>query len=420
MVKYLKSNFFFKSIYYFFSFLLLIFFFLIQKIILIRVGYFYKDKIGHLIGNSQIYLYKKKQKKKYKFRKNSLIEIDLWVGENKSFYPVIENFYKKKFILFPQILLLGVHNLAFKYSFFKKFLISEHDWGMDFYNLTYKNKIENIINKKECEYAEKQLEKISIYPKDKIVCFINRNNFFNKKIINNTRLVKINEFRNSNFEDYLPAAKYLAKKGYKIIRMGSHDKRFKSKYVVNYTSSKINNLLIDIFLLKKADFIVTSGTGIDLIASHFFKKSICCVNLVPYMNIQNFRFSPKGVFLTKKLIKNKRFLSLKEIVKDDFFCQGNQYNYDRSGIKILDNSKKEILECVKEFYKIKNNNYIHKKKELLLHQKFYKILNKELKKSESYKDLLLSNKNLKLSLKQKPLANFSSYFLKNNPWFLNE
>ncbi len=313
-----------------------------------------------------------------------------------------------------------MHNLALKYPFFKKFLISEHDWGMDFYNLTYKNKTENVISKKQCEYAEKQLEKISIYPKDKIVCFINRNNFYNKKKSNNKRLIKINEFRNSNFEDYLPAAKYLSKKGYKIIRMGSHDKRFKNKYVVNYTSSKINSFIIDIFLLKKADFIVTSGTGIDLIASHFFKKSICCVNLVPYMNIQNFRFSPKGVFLTKKLIKNKKFLSLKEIIKNDFFCEGNSEIYNRSRIKILNNSKKEILECVKEFYKIRYNTYSYKKKHLLLHQKFYKILNKELKKSESYENLLRSNKNLKLSLKQKPKAKFSSYFLKNNPWFLKE
>jgi len=411
---------FFKKTYYFFSFVLLLLLFLIQKLILIRIGYYYRNKIGHLIGNTQIYLYKKNLKKKFNLKYNSLIEINLWVSGDKITYPIIENFYKKKITLVPNFLLLGVYNLANKYFFFKKFSIDEHDYGMDYHNLTYKNKPEIILNKKQIQYSENQLKKISIFPKDKIACFINRNNFFNKKISDNTRSIKLNEFRNSDFSDFLPAAKYLAKKGYKVVRMGSHDKKFKNKYVVNYTSSKISNLLNDIYLLKKADLIVTSGTGIDLVGSHFFKKPICCVNLIPYLNIQTFKFSPKGVFLAKKLIKKKKLLSLKEIGKYDYLCLVNSRSYENAGIKILDNSKKEILECVKEFYQLNINNYKYNKKEQLLQKRFYKILNNNLYKSAGYKARLGSHKNLKLSLRQKPSANFSLYFLKNKHWFLKD
>ncbi len=412
--------FFIKKIYYFFSFILLIFFFLFQNIIFIRIGLLHKNKIGHLVGNTQIYLYKQKLKNKFKLKRKSLFEIDLWIAEHKSTYTLIESYYKKKITLLPHIFLLGVYNLALKYNFFNKFIISEHDWGMDFYNLLYRNKPEVIITKKQIVYAKRQLKKISIYPDDKIVCFINRNNYFNKKILNNSRLSKINEFRNSNFKDYLPAAKYLNKKGYKVVRMGSHDKKFKSKYVINYTSSNISNFIIDVFLLKKADFIVTSGTGIDLIASHFFKKPICCVNLIPYLNIQTFKFSPKGVFLTKKLVSNRKFLSLKEIVNNGHFNHGTSELYKKNSIKILDNSKEEILECVKEFYKLYTNRYKYKKNELIIHKKFYKILNKGLDKDKYYKNLLGSYENLKLSLKEKPSANISSHFIKNNPWFLKD
>lgn len=411
------SKFIFLKIYYFLSLILLLLLFLIQKIILIRIGYYYKNKIGHSVGNTQIYLFKKKLRKKFNLKKNSLFEIDLWIAKNKSIYPIIDNFYKEKIIMLPQILLLGAYNLCNKYYFFRKFLITEHDWGMDFYNLNYKNKLGSILNKNQDEYALTQLKKISIYAEDKIICFINRNNFFNKNIMKDNTLLKINEYRNSDFSDYLPAAKYLSNKGYKIVRMGSHDKNFKSKNVINYTSSKFNNLIIDIFLLKKADLIISSGTGIDLLAYYFFKKPICYVNLVPYLNIQTCKFSAKGVFLTKKLVKEKKLLSLKEIAHNHFFKVGSKL-YEHAGIKLLNNSKKEILECVKEFYKLNIENYKYKKKEIVLQKKFYKIINYELYKNKNYETLLGSYNNVHLSLKQKPSANFSMYFLKNNSWFL--
>ena len=94
--------------------------------------------------------------------------------------------------------------------------------------------------------------------------------------------------------------------------------------------------------------------------------------------------------------------------------------YYKAGIKILNNSKKEILECVKEFYQLNIKNYKYNKKEQLLQKRFYKIINNNLYKSASYKDPLGLRTNLKLSLGQKPSANFSLHFLKKNPEFLKE
>ena len=78
------------------------------------------------------------------------------------------------------------------------------------------------------------------------------------------------------------------------------------------------------------------------------------------------------------------------------------------------------MECVKEFYQLNIENYKYNKKEQLLQKRFYKILNNNLYKSASYKARLGSHKNLKLSLRQKPSANFSLHFLKKNPEFLKE
>jgi len=406
-----------KKLYFFFSFFFLIFFFLIQKIILIRIGIYYANKIGHLIGNSQIYLYKKKLKK-FENSSGSLFKLDLWITKNHGNFQILNKYYRGKLIFFPFFFLYGVYKIASNNRIFKKFLITEHDWGMDFYNLIYKKKSENILNGVSIKNLQNELKKISIYPNDKIACFITRNDFYNKNILKETELLKINKYRNSNFNDYLPAADYLRKKGYKIIRMGSHDKKFKSKFIINYPISKINNYLVDIYLLKKSKLIISSGTGIDLVASQLFKKKICFVNLMPYLNIQNFKFIPNGVFLTKKLIKNRKILSLKDIVKSNYFSLIGSQRYQKLGIKILDNSKKEILEAVKEFYKINFENYRYNKKELFLHKKFYKILNNLLLRNIDYLERLGSSKNVQLSLKEKARANFSIYFLKNYRDFL--
>ena len=407
-----------KKIYYCLSAVILFFFFLCQKFILIRIGYFYRDKIGHLVGNTQIYLYKKKNKKNFYYNKKSLFEIDLWIGQRKIIYPLIENFYKKKVIILPQILLLGVYNLASKYPFLKKFLIEEHDWGYDFFNLNYRNKIENILTKKQNIFAEDKLKKIFVYPNNKIAVIINRNNFFNKNIMKNENIIKNNSYRNSNFNDYLLAAKYLAKKGYKVLRMGSHDKNFKNKYVINYSSSKIRDLIIDLYLLKKAKIIISSGTGIDNVASMFFKKKICYVNCIPFLTIQSIKFTPGGVFMTRKLSKNNKLLSLKDIIQKNYFTKICTMSYKKSGIKIINNSRKEILHCVKEFYKLNFKKYKYSKKELILQKKFYKILNENISNEKNYRLLFGNYDNFKIAKKQKPLANFSSHFLSNNQWFL--
>ena len=409
-----------KKVYYFFSALFLFFLFSIQKLIFIRIGCIYNNKIGHLAGNTQIYLYKKKLKKRFNLTNNSLFQIDLWFSSGEETFPIIENFYKKKLLKLPKIFLVGAYHLALRNSYFEKFIINEHDWGLDLFNLNFKKKSENLLSKNQIIFAENELKKIGVYPKDKLVCFINRNNFYNQNIIKDKSLIKINDYRNSNFDDYLLAAKYLADKGYKIIRLGSHNKNFKNKYVINYSSSRICSFLIDIFLLKKAKLIVSSGTGIDIVASQYFKKQICYVNLIPYLGIQSFKFNPKGVFLTKKLTIKGKLLSLKEIYRDNHFSKVRSDLYYKAGIKILNNSKKEILECVKEFYQLNIENYKYNKKEQLLQKRFYKIINNNLYKSASYKDRLGLRTNLKLSLGQKPSANFSLHFLKKNPEFLKE
>ena len=406
-----------KKLYYSFSFLFLLLLFIIQKFIFVRIGYLHRNRIGHLVGNTLIYLYKKKLIKKFYYN-NSFFQIDVWIAQKKIIYPIIERLFNKKLIILPQYILLGVYNLASKFSYFKKFIIDEHDWGMDYFNLNYKSKVENLLNKKQIIFAENKLKEISIYPNDKIACIINRNNFFNKNIIKDEKPIKLNNYRNSNFNDYLLAAKYLSKKGYKVIRMGSHDQNFKNKYVINYSSSRISDQLIDFFLLKKAQIIVSSGTGIDSIAAMLYKKKICYVNHSPYINIQSIKFTPGCVFIMKKLLKNNKLLSLKEIIQDNYFTIQDSITFKENGIKIINNSKKEIFECVKEFYSLNFEHYKLSKKKLILQKKFYKILNNVISLKKNYNLKLENYEKLKIAQKQKPLAYFSSYFLTKNPWFL--
>ena len=86
------------------------------------------------------------------------------------------------------------------------------------------------------------------------------------------KLIKKNDYknyRNSNINDFIPAIKALEKKGYFIIRMGNLVKNklnYKSKNVIDYSNSKYVNDFLDIYLINKCEFVISTGFGIDTVA----------------------------------------------------------------------------------------------------------------------------------------------------------
>jgi len=296
-----------------------------------------------------------------------------------SFHKEISNNYlakmisRKKYILPSKFIrLLQIFNNSFLGNKIHEF---------NFHSLTHdtKNKLNNFepslkFNKDEISKGEKLLKK---FQSRKIICIISRDGSYLSDKLN------INDYknpRNTNINDFIPALKALEKKDYVIFRMGKRvDRKLKytSKNVIDYANSKLRSDFLDLYLIKKCNFFMSTGCGLDSVAI-IFNKPILFINYTPIG--QGSVFSDKFIYSYKKYydLKKKKYLSLSKIFSQKLaYPYLNSKQIKKKGLVLKNIKKSEIkkiaLEMV-ELLKKKNFKSYKLKKNQILFKKNYKKL----------------------------------------------
>ena len=290
----------------------------------------------------------------------------------------------KQYFIFPEIIIDTVIYLLLKLSL-DKHLVPTYSYGYDLYNLIYTNNISLKFSKKDILKGESILEKINISKNDKIVTFFIRDNTYNSIIFNENN--NYHDYRDCNIEDYQSTANYLASQGYKIIRMGRHTKQkiLVDNKIFDYSFSNIKSDFLDLFISSKANFFLTTNTGMETFSTHVCKKTGVFSNFLPYVNLNFYKWAPYSILLPKKIAKNGQLLSLEEIFSSSLCGYINTEDYINEGLEIIDNSPDEILEATKEFIEYQNNklNFI-KGKDLELQNIFWDIYNKSFNTNRNF------------------------------------
>ena len=195
-------------------------------------------------------------------------------------------------------------------------------------------------------------EFLNLINSKKLVCIMSRDG----KYLTN-KLIKKNDYknyRNSNINDFIPAIKALEKKGYFIIRMGNLVKNklnYKSKNVMDYSNSKYVNDFLDIYLINKCEFVISTGFGIDTVAM-IYNKPMIFLNYLPIGECSV--FSKKCKYTYKKVfdLKNKKYFKLSQLFKNRIAYEIPETSIlSKKKIKIISMDKKEIKKVVLEFEK---------------------------------------------------------------------
>ena len=184
-------------------------------------------------------------------------------------------------------------------------------------------------------------------------------------------------FRNANINEYIPCAKHLARKGYKVLRMGfsatEKSSSGNSRNVFINPSDDINyRPWIEAYLFKNCAFCVGMMTGGTLYAS-FFSRPILWADVF-------WRGTPVGKkidMIIPKLIYRKQgkarheILNLMEIRKMGAPKDNNGRHFSRLGLKVKNCSSSEITDGVKDMLVfLKTGKYFQAKEEKVLHKKF--------------------------------------------------
>lgn len=301
--------------------------------VMIRFGEFWSERIGHLAGNTEVYL----------CEKDAGIHKGFHVWFHRSH---ITNKYLAKML--SRVMWIDRTGLARLivlllqlWKGWEKHIVASVQVDRDIFNLFEKHPPHLKFTAAEEKRGETWLQAQGI--KGKFVCFNVRDGAF----FTDRPELSYHDYRDSEIETYVPAMLDLAKRGYWVIRMGAKVKKplpIQHSMILDYAHNGTRSEFMDIYLGAKCDFAVSTGAGWDAIP-YVFRKPICYVNFVPVEYLFTFT---KSVAVWKHHWKDGKRMTLDEMWASGCgnFMQADQFK--EAGITLVDNTWQEIMDTVLE------------------------------------------------------------------------
>jgi len=207
------------------------------------------------------------------------------------------------------------------------------------------------FEKDEIAQGERFLENLRRFPGQKHVCLAVRDGSYKHDQFDD-RDPKRDEYRNNDINNYEEVARTLASEGYLVFRMGAKVQRpfdVESDGVFDYASNGMRSDFLDVYLSASCQVFISSVLGIDSIAEIFRRPRV----LTNYIPIANFgKYGPRDLIIPKQYWneREERFLKFSEIVQSPggLGACTNSYEYERLGIKLIENTPDEITRATLE------------------------------------------------------------------------
>ena len=321
------------------------------------------ERIGHLVVNTELFLRR---------LKNGIIsdenKIFIGVSSRPSSNRQLLKMYKRSFVIQESNLLYSLINTPKikKSEFYYKlpFCIDEyHEF----------NNIDPVLSFTEQEerMGKVLLAKMGVGANDWFVCFHSRDAVYQ----NGMRCSKggswdYHNYRNSNIENYLKAAEYIAHLGGYAIRMGHRVEkalpRTRHPRIIDYAWDYRSDFG-DIYLSAKCKFFIGNTAGIVGVPT-CFNKPVAHANYF----FQHGPLRREDIYIPKKLwsISKRRFLKFKEILElgIDRFMRTEQFM--KAGIEVVENTEDEIFEMAKEINLVIDGQMKYSAEDERLHAKY--------------------------------------------------
>ena len=301
------------------------------------------SQIGHLAANTELFLRRLKYANYYDKENN------IYIGLCNHF-PVsnrqLLNMYKRDNYIIESRILKGLFNTWIKKTEFYHIPPMNSNEYYEFNNYT------NILNFTEEEkiLGKQLLKEMGIGEKDWFVCFHSRDSEYLGSCYH--------DYRDSDINNYMLAAEYIAEKGGYALRMGAVvDKplpKERHPKIIDYATEYRSDFM-DIYLAAHCKFFLGNTAGIFLVYT-VFNIPVACANIVP---LEYPPFRTGDLFIPKKMWSRdkKRFLTYKEILDSGAGLYLESKQYENAGIEVVENSSDEILELAREMNMRLDKNY---------------------------------------------------------------
>ena len=158
---------------------------------------------------------------------------------------------------------------------------------------------------------------------------------------------------------------------------------YKSKSIIDYANSNDSSDIFDIYLLKNCNFLISSDCGITIVPE-IFNKPILYTNWILIHRIP--RYCNNCVVIFKKIYSNNKkiFLNLKEMINLDVGNLNTPDIIKHHNLKIVDNTKEEILAATVEMNERINGTWKVSKLDNDLQIKFWNMFGNSFFRSNNF------------------------------------
>ena len=337
-----------KSIFWFVAGLLVaIAIRLIRPVRYYRLGRLPSHEIGHYATNVEVYLCEKEAELNNHTRKS----VDIWYRNLTSGVSnqQLDKMWARTICISDSPTIRYADAISRRLPGGAKYSIQHHD--RDAYALFDKMPPHLSFTSGEILEGEKFLDSVRTHPGQKFVCLAVRDSSYKREQFEDRDVAK-DDYRNNDIDNYQKVAEQLAKDGYLVFRMGAKVERpfvTDSPLVIDYASNGMRSEFLDIYLGANCELFISSVLGIDSIPEIFRRPRL----LTNYIPVGNFgKYGPRDLVVPKQywLKSESRFLRFSEIVAstNGLGSCTSSYEYERTGLKLVENTPQEILDATYE------------------------------------------------------------------------
>ena len=337
------------------------------KMLSIKTPHFYVDRIGHLLVDPDSFL------KEYYLLNGSFPRCLLIAPKSLEGLPInqsILDYWKKYFIVIQNPILARIFLPLCFHPLLKseeKYAATQHDTS-SIYEINNKWGDRGPLLKitaQDFKAGQNLLMEMGLKENDWFICVHARESGFDKHSGEHSA-----DHRNIDIKTFMPSIQYIINQGGKCIRMGDSSMSPCPKIdgLIDYANSPFKSDFMDVFLCSESLFFLGSNSGIFEV-SIGFGTPVAITNMSPLTSFPRGRHDLSIPMMHSKYGQND-LLSFSEIMNSDISHYREANHFKKAEIKLIPNSKEEILELAIEQFQKVTNSFIQDKDNRLLQKKY--------------------------------------------------
>lgn len=315
---------------------------------LVRLGVLISSRIGHFALNTEIYLCERDAGINLPNQRH----IDIFYLNGKICNQQLLMMWQRLLCVWPAWVLAPTDMLNRLFPGGKSHVIGN--------NTQYDRDVNNLLNQipphlkftsEEEIRGEEGLRKMGIPIGAKFVCLIGRDSSYLSSYLPNHKF-EYHNYRDSDIQNFVLAAKTLADRGIYLIRMGAKvNEALNTTHpkVIDYASNGMRSDFMDIYLAAKSMFCLSACAGFESVPA-IFRRPIARVNMVPIGYLTTFFDRSLSIFKHHFDNEKNYKLTLSEIFNRDLGHSLAFSCFESKGVNLIENTPEEIRDLALEMF----------------------------------------------------------------------